>query len=124
MKERRLSAPEGSYTKRLFDDPQLLKKKLLEEVRPYIQYIHTCIHTSNISHTTYLLSQVQELVEAEEPDHVAAEAADVIYFMMTRCVAAGVGLREIEKHLDRRSLKVYIFFAFYFCMFECIYLYM
>eukprot|EP01036_Dinobryon_divergens_P030071 gene30071-39265_t len=80
LKERRLSAPEGSYTKRLFDDPQLLKKKLLEEV--------------------------QELVEAEEPDHVAAEAADVIYFMMTRCVAAGVGLREIEKHLDRRSLKL------------------
>ena len=39
-------------------------------------------------------------------DKVAAEAADVIYFMMTRCVAAGVGLREIEKHLDRRSLKV------------------
>ena len=25
---------------------------------------------------------------------------------MTRCVAAGVGLREIEKHLDRRSMKV------------------
>jgi phosphoribosyl-ATP pyrophosphohydrolase/phosphoribosyl-AMP cyclohydrolase/histidinol dehydrogenase len=60
----------GSYTKRLFDDPNLLQKKLLEEV--------------------------QELVEATEPDHVAAEAADVLYFMMTRCVAAGVGLREIE----------------------------
>ena len=36
---------------------------------------------------------MQELVEAEEPDHVAAEAADVLYFTMTRCVAAGVGLR-------------------------------
>ena len=32
---------------------------------------------------------MQELVEATEPDHVAAEAADVMYFMMTRCVAAG-----------------------------------
>ena len=40
-----------------------------------------------------VISQVQELVEAEEPDHVAAEAADVLYFTMTRCVAAGVGLR-------------------------------
>ena len=63
-------------------------------------------------------------MEAEEPDHVAAEAADVIYFMMTRCVAAGVGLREIEKHLDRRSLKVYscyYFFASNFCMYLCMY---
>lgn len=32
--------------------------------------------------------------QAEEPDHVAAEAADVLYFALTRCVAAGVGLRE------------------------------
>lgn len=78
--DRKKSAPEGSYTKRLFDDPELLRKKLLEEV--------------------------QELVEAEEPDHVAAEAADVLYFALTRCVAAGVGLREIEQHLEKRTFKV------------------
>ena len=78
--ERRKSAPAGSYTKRLFDDADLLQKKLLEEV--------------------------QELIEATDPDHVAAEAADVMYFMMTRCVAAGVGLRDIERHLDKRALKV------------------
>ena len=53
-----------------------------------------------------MLEKVQELVEATEPDHVAAEAADVMYFTMTRCVAAGVGLREIEQHLDRRTFKV------------------
>lgn len=78
--DRKISSPEGSYTKRLFDDPVLLQKKLLEEV--------------------------QELVEAVDPDHVAAEAADVLYFMMTRCVAAGVGMREIEAHLDKRAMKV------------------
>jgi phosphoribosyl-ATP pyrophosphohydrolase/phosphoribosyl-AMP cyclohydrolase/histidinol dehydrogenase len=71
---------QGSYTKRLFDDPDLLRRKLLEEV--------------------------QELVEAEEPDHIAAEAADVLYFTLTRCVAAGVGLSDIERHLDQRTLKV------------------
>ena len=49
---------------------------------------------------------VQELVEAEEPDHIAAEAADVLYFVMTRCVAGGVGIKDIEKHLDQRSAKV------------------
>mmetsp|Transcript_9970 Transcript_9970/g.13703 ORF Transcript_9970/g.13703 Transcript_9970/m.13703 type:complete len:209 (+) Transcript_9970:2-628(+) len=80
LKERKRAAPEGSYTARLFGDPDLLKKKLLEEV--------------------------QELVEAQEPDHIAAEAADVMYFLLTRCVAAGVGLREVEAHLDRRSLKI------------------
>jgi len=78
--DRKKSSPEGSYTKRLFNDPELLRKKLLEEV--------------------------QELVEAEEPDHVAAEAADVLYFALTRCVAAGVGLREIEQHLEKRTFKV------------------
>lgn len=31
--DRKKSAPEGSYTKRLFDDPDLLRKKLLEEVK-------------------------------------------------------------------------------------------
>ena len=80
LRERRQSAPSGSYTKRLFDDPDLLRKKLLEEV--------------------------QELVEAYDPEHIAAEAADVMYFLMTRCVAAGVGLRDIERHLDLRSHKV------------------
>ena len=75
LRERKLSAPEGSYTKKLFDNPDMLRKKMLEEV--------------------------QELVEAEEPDHIAAEAADVLYFVMTRCVAGGVGIKDIEKHLDQ-----------------------
>lgn len=80
MVDRKKSAPVGSYTKRLFDDPDLLRKKLLEEV--------------------------QELVEAEDQDHVAAEAADVIYFVMARCASAGVGIRDVERHLDQRSLKI------------------
>lgn len=80
LQDRLLAAPPGSYTKRLFDDPEFLQKKLLEEA--------------------------QELVEAKDPDHIAAEAADVMYFMMTRCVAGGVTLRDIERHLDRRTLKV------------------
>ena len=78
--ERKNNSMEGSYTSRLFADSVLLQKKLLEEV--------------------------QELVEATEPDHIAAEAADVIYFMMTRCIAGGIGLSEIEAHLDKRSFKI------------------
>jgi phosphoribosyl-ATP pyrophosphohydrolase / phosphoribosyl-AMP cyclohydrolase / histidinol dehydrogenase len=70
----------GSYTKRLFDDPTLLRNKLLEEA--------------------------QELAEAEEPDHVAAEAADLLYFALVRCAKAGVSIADVEAHLDRRTLKV------------------
>jgi len=77
---RRRAAPAGSYTKRLFDDSNLLRNKLVEEA--------------------------QELAEATEPDHVASEAADLLYFAMVRCVAVGVGLAEVEAHLDRRALKL------------------
>ncbi|KAF1327810.1 Phosphoribosyl-atp diphosphatase, partial [Globisporangium splendens] len=73
-------APEGSYTKRLFNDPVLLRNKLVEEA--------------------------QELAEAETISDVAGEAADVMYFAMTRCVAAGATLKDVEKYLDKRALKV------------------
>ena len=37
---------------------------------------------------------------------MAAECADLMYFAMTRCVAAGVTVDQVEAHLDRRSLKL------------------
>ncbi|TMW69837.1 hypothetical protein Poli38472_001993 [Pythium oligandrum] len=81
MLESRLQeAPAGSYTKRLFNDAELLRNKLVEEA--------------------------QELAEAETQSDIAGEAADVMYFAMVRCVAAGVSLPDIEKFLDMRSLKV------------------
>ncbi|KAJ0405165.1 hypothetical protein P43SY_001370 [Pythium insidiosum] len=81
MLESRLqAAPAGSYTKRLFDDAELLRNKLVEEA--------------------------QELAEAQTPTHVAEEAADVMYFAMVRCVAAGATLTDVERQLDMRSLKV------------------
>ncbi|CAM9954220.1 unnamed protein product [Ectocarpus sp. 6 AP-2014] len=78
--KRKEQAPEGSYTKRLFEDPVLLRNKLVEEA--------------------------QELAEAETKQHVAEEAADVTYFMMVRCAAAGVSWEDVEKELDKRSLKL------------------
>lgn len=80
LAQRLVDAPPGSYTKRLFDDAELLRNKLLEEA--------------------------QELAEATEPDHVAAEAADLLYFALVRCAKAGVSIADIEGHLDRRALKV------------------
>ncbi len=78
--ERIQSAPEGSYTARLFNDPELLASKLREEAR--------------------------ELVEAGTPEEVAQEAADVIYFTLVRAVKDGVRLEDIAKVLDQRELKV------------------
>ncbi|KAL3929046.1 MAG: hypothetical protein SGBAC_012382 [Bacillariaceae sp.] len=80
LKDRLKSAPEGSYTKRLFEDPNLLRDKLVEEA--------------------------QELAEAEEFDDVAGELADVMYFALARCAKAGVKLEDGVAELDRRTRKV------------------
>lgn len=80
LHDRRESAPAGSYTARLFNDPTLLASKLREEV--------------------------DELIAAERRDDIAAEAADVLYFTLTALAKAGVDLSQVESLLDRRALKV------------------
>jgi phosphoribosyl-ATP pyrophosphohydrolase len=77
---RKAEAPAGSYTRKLFDDPDLLGAKLREEA--------------------------DELNKARGPDEAIAEAADVIYFALTKAVAEGASLASIEAELDRRALRV------------------
>lgn len=77
---RKQSAPAGSYTARLFSDEKLLRAKIMEEA--------------------------EELCDAKKPEEVAFEAADLIYFALTRAVAAGVSLADIEKNLDAKAWKV------------------
>lgn len=83
--ERRIAAQAGgadakSYTKRLLTEPGLLDAKLREEIN--------------------------ELITAEGPRHTAAEAADVLYFVLAALRRAGVPLEAVERELDRRALKV------------------
>jgi phosphoribosyl-ATP pyrophosphohydrolase/phosphoribosyl-AMP cyclohydrolase/histidinol dehydrogenase len=80
LQDRLVSAPEGSYTKRLFQDETLLRDKLVEEA--------------------------QELSEADTKAHVAEELADVLYFAMVRAVKAGVSLDDAVAELDSRARKV------------------
>jgi phosphoribosyl-ATP pyrophosphohydrolase len=80
LEARKAEAPEGSYTRRLLDDPALLRDKLVEEVR--------------------------ELADAKSPDEVTWESADVLYFAAVAMARAGVSLREVERELDRRALRV------------------
>lgn len=80
LHKRRETAPEGSYTKRLYQDRDLLRAKLAEEAG--------------------------ELAGAETPEEVAWEAADLIYFAMVRMAGAGVSLSDVERELDLRARKV------------------
>ncbi len=80
LAERRQAAPAGSYSARLFADPDLLGAKLREEAA--------------------------ELAEATAREHVVHEAADVLYFTLCRLARDGIDLAEVEAVLDRRALKV------------------
>ena len=78
IRARSLAAPAGSYTRRLLDNPELLRAKLEEEAG--------------------------ELARASTPDEVREEAADLLYFVLTRLRRAGVSLASVGEVLDRRAL--------------------
>ncbi|KXH53552.1 histidine biosynthesis trifunctional protein [Colletotrichum simmondsii] len=80
LQSRKKSAPAGSYTARLFSDEKLLRAKIMEEA--------------------------EELCDAKTPQEVAFEAADLIYFALTKAVSAGVSLADIERNLDAKAFKV------------------
>jgi phosphoribosyl-ATP pyrophosphohydrolase/phosphoribosyl-AMP cyclohydrolase/histidinol dehydrogenase len=81
--KRLATAPEGSYTKRLFEDDKLLIAKLKEE-----------------------LDELIEAGQAGDKSEVAWEAADLFYFAMVWCIKNGVRLEDVEKNLDIKSSKV------------------
>lgn len=73
-------APAGSYTRRLLDDPDLLRSKLVEEA--------------------------QELAAARGRDEVVWETADVLYFALVALARGGGTLADVEAHLARRARRV------------------
>ena len=70
----------ASNTRKLVADPRLLAAKLGEEAA--------------------------ELAAANGTDDVIEEAADLLYFLLVRATAAGIGLEQIEAELDRREQRV------------------
>lgn len=80
LRSRLARAPVGSYTRRLLEDPELLRSKLLEEAG--------------------------ELLAADTPVDVAHEAADVLFFALVAAARGGADLSAIERELDRRALRV------------------
>lgn len=77
---RAASAPADSYVARLLREPGLLRAKLEEEMA--------------------------ELVAARTRGELKHEAADVLFFVLTRLVRDGVSLREVELELARRGRRV------------------
>lgn len=77
---RQQTAPEGSYTARLFGEEKLLKAKLLEEA--------------------------SELAEAVSPADHNWEAADLLYFAMVALADGGGSLAEVEAILSHRARKI------------------
>ena len=53
-----------------------------------------------------IMEEASELCEASNKEDIAAEAADLLYFALTKCVAAGVTLEDVEHNLNRKSLRV------------------
>ncbi len=51
------------------------------------------------------MEEASELCEASSKTDVAAEAADLFYFALVKCIAAEVTLEDIEHNLDYKSLK-------------------
>ncbi|KJA30207.1 hypothetical protein HYPSUDRAFT_32338 [Hypholoma sublateritium FD-334 SS-4] len=80
LQSRLETAPEGSYTMRLFNDAKLLQSKIREEA--------------------------DELCSAKTKEETAFEAADLFYFALTKCVTMGVSVADIEKSLDRKAKKI------------------
>jgi phosphoribosyl-ATP pyrophosphohydrolase len=74
------NAAPGSYSARLIADPALLLSKLSEES--------------------------VELGSAANADHVAREAADLMYLTLVTMQRAGVGLADVASELDRRALRI------------------
>ncbi len=69
-----------SNTARLLGNPGLLRSKLREEA--------------------------DELASATSREDVVAEAADLLYFILVKAAASGVGIEDIEEELERRSLRL------------------
>lgn len=52
------------------------------------------------------MEEASELCEATDKKDIAAEAGDLLYFALTKCVAAGVSMEDIEHNLDLKSTKI------------------
>ncbi|MFM7469237.1 MAG: phosphoribosyl-ATP diphosphatase [Vampirovibrionales bacterium] len=76
LQERRTHAPEGSYTRKLFQQPKLLQRKLMEEAF--------------------------ETTQATTQEELIWELGDLLFFLATTAVAQGISWQRLESELAGR----------------------
>jgi phosphoribosyl-ATP pyrophosphohydrolase len=82
--KQRIDSPDAkSFTKKLANDADLLRKKLLEEA-----------------------GELAEAAQLDDRYEVAWEAADVLYFSLVAMLNNGVGLEEVYAELSRRMNRI------------------
>jgi phosphoribosyl-ATP pyrophosphohydrolase / phosphoribosyl-AMP cyclohydrolase / histidinol dehydrogenase len=52
------------------------------------------------------MEEAEEVCDATSSKDIAWEVADLLFFAMTKCVANGVSLADVEAQLDRRARKI------------------
>jgi phosphoribosyl-AMP cyclohydrolase / phosphoribosyl-ATP pyrophosphohydrolase len=80
--QRQRDRPEGSYTARLLDDPQLIGAKVQEEAE-----------------------EVARAAREESDERLAEEAADVLYHLTVLLRGRGLGLADAQEVLDGRRQR-------------------
>ena len=81
LRDRRAARPEGSYSVRLFDDRELVQRKVMEEA------FETCLELGR---------------EPVNHERLVEEAADLVYHLLVGLVDAGVSFTDVRAELDRR----------------------
>ena len=79
IEERARERPQGSYTTRLLDDPELVAAKVLEEAE-----------------------EVTRAARSESDERVSEEAADVLYHLAVLLRERGLSLSDAQRVLDGR----------------------
>ena len=108
LKSRRASAVPGSLTRRLLSDPAFLGGKLVEEAGELGDAVLQ-LGESMGERDGGQAEAGEAMAEgnaAPQRDRVVEEAADVMYFLTVALERAGVSLADVERELDRRSMKV------------------
>lgn len=103
VKLRRASAVPGSLTSRLLADAGFLKGKLVEEAGELGDAVAAPVE--GVGAPAVPGGGMAERDTASR-DRVVEEAADVMYFLAVALECAGVSLSDVERELDRRSMKV------------------
>lgn len=82
LRQRCADRPAGSYSAALFDDPERIQRKIMEEA------FETCLELGRVG---------------RDPARVASEAADLVFHLLVGLVEAGVGFDAVLDELETRK---------------------